>query len=819
MKQERKKTTSYHYYGHIYEAHALPVARKLTNMYKQRIQLVGMTQAHVNGRGREHKITKEEEEILMKAEALVGTILGTCTLQQLIGQGGMGAVYLAQQSRPRRQVAVKVLLPSTNLKPEHLAAFLERFRRETDAAASLEHPNIMPVYEYGERDGTAYLVMPYISGGTLRDVMEREGSLMFPKIVNYLEQMAAALDFAHARGVIHRDIKPANILLTPEERLLLTDFGLVKILSDGQGAKIRLTGAGAPVGTPDYMSPEQVMGIEVDGRADQYSLGIILYQMVTGTTPFQGETPMQIAAQQLHTQPAPPRVFRPELPEAAEEVLLKSMAKRPGDRYTNALEFATAFRMALQELEVQQHAQLNAFATSGISTASVLSSRGLFDPNWQTGALPSMTNEQQTGMGTGTLTSPNMPARTTGLLSRTGMFPSVGKSTGMLPTAIAEDRNPATPGNVMPASAGTRPLVNQQTSNQMTPSFKPMAESGMQPAVMPQDINQMSPSLNITTGELNVPNAEQTGTGTIKLTGPMKVVQVPVAGQPGQFITGLLPVPPTVQAPPQPDSRSRMLQKITMVVALIVLLVGGTTGIWYMRTHRVQTSSQSNSTSPGVASTPNVAATKLAQATATAQSHIILSDPLSTNIRNFPISTSSTKIYQFKDGAYHMTNLGDSGIAVVLQESLPNGPIGYTLTIKEIKGDDTSTDNSFGMILRYSQKTKGNQTINTFYSFEVFNYNGGQYRFYKYDNSKGPSANPWTQVWSQAFGHEFHQGHGPRSINTIRVFASGNRFTFTINGKTVGSVKDGSFTSGTVGMLVNLKGTEVAFSNMLITNN
>src|SRR5437660_278865 len=309
----------------------------------------------------------------MNAETLIGTVLGTCTLQKLVGQGGMGAVFLAQQSRPRRQVAVKVLLPMTPLSPNQLTAFLERFRRETDAAASLEHPNIVPVYEYGERNGVAYLVMPYISGGTLRDVMEREGTLEFPKIVNYFEQMGAALDFAHARGVIHRDIKPANILLTPEGRLLLTDFGLVKILSDEHGAQVRLTGAGAPVGTPDYMSPEQVMGTEVDGRADQYSLGIILYQMITGTTPFQGETPMQIAAQQLHTQPTPPRVFRPELPEAAERVLLKSMAKRPGDRYANALEFASAFRMALQELEVQQRAQPKAFVTSGISTSGTLS--------------------------------------------------------------------------------------------------------------------------------------------------------------------------------------------------------------------------------------------------------------------------------------------------------------------------------------------------------------------------------------------------------------------------------------------------------------
>src|SRR2546423_10029510 len=167
----------------------------------------------------------------MNAEALIGTVLGTCTLERLIGQGGMGAVFLAQQSRPRRQVAVKVLLPNAPLTATQRVSFLERFRRETDALASLEHPNIVPVHEYGEQDGLAYLVMPYVSGGTLRDVMEREGQILLPKSVNYLEQLAAALDFAHARGVVHRDIKPANILLTPEGRLLLTDFGLVKIVT------------------------------------------------------------------------------------------------------------------------------------------------------------------------------------------------------------------------------------------------------------------------------------------------------------------------------------------------------------------------------------------------------------------------------------------------------------------------------------------------------------------------------------------------------------------------------------------------------------
>ena len=283
----------------------------------------------------------------MKAEALIGTVLGTCTLQQVIGQGGMGAVYLAQQSRPRRQVAVKVLLPLTPLPPNQLAAFLERFRRETDAAASLEYPNIIPVYEYGEYNGLAYLVMPYISGGTLRDVMEGEGALPLSKVVSYLEQLAGALDFAHERGVIHRDIKPANILLTPEGRILLTDFGLVKISADGQEVLRRLTGPGAPVGTPDYMSPEQVLGDQVDGRADLYSLGVILYQMVTGVTPFQADTPMQIAAQHLQIPPNPPRILRPDLPIAAEQVMMRALEKRPSDRFPKGQDLTAAFCAAL----------------------------------------------------------------------------------------------------------------------------------------------------------------------------------------------------------------------------------------------------------------------------------------------------------------------------------------------------------------------------------------------------------------------------------------------------------------------------------------
>jgi len=327
------------------------------------------------------------EALSMNAEALIGTVLGTCTLQRLVGQGGMGAVFLAQQSRPRRQVAVKVLLPMASLTPSQLAAFLERFRRETDAAASLEHTNIMPVHEYGEYENIAYLVMPYISGGTLRDEMERECPMPLAKVVNYLDQLAAALDFAHAHGVIHRDIKPANILVTAGGRLLLTDFGLVKIITEGQTPQARLTGEGAPVGTPDYMAPEQVIGEDVDGRSDLYSIGIILYQMITGTTPFQGETPMQIASQHLQVPPPSPQMLRPDLPIAAEQVILRALAKRPADRYARVQDLAKAFRMALLGTGIPLGAGASA-ALNGATAARLLTPQAALNAARQSATAP-----------------------------------------------------------------------------------------------------------------------------------------------------------------------------------------------------------------------------------------------------------------------------------------------------------------------------------------------------------------------------------------------------------------------------------------------
>ena len=237
---------------------------------------------------------------------LLGQALGTCTIQRLLGRGGMGAVYLARQSRPRRTVAVKVLLPSIVLEQRPRNEFLARFRREADAIAALDHINIMPVYEYGEQGDIAYLVMPYVMGGTLRDVLEKRSVLTLEEVLPIIEQAAAALDTAHAQSIVHRDLKPGNILFHADGRILLADFGLAKVLSDvneQEGSNGHLTSAGTIVGTPEYLSPEQGTGDKIDYRTDVYSLGVVLYQMLAGRVPFTGTSPVAVAIKHALEEP------------------------------------------------------------------------------------------------------------------------------------------------------------------------------------------------------------------------------------------------------------------------------------------------------------------------------------------------------------------------------------------------------------------------------------------------------------------------------------------------------------------------------------
>jgi serine/threonine protein kinase len=267
---------------------------------------------------------------------LIGTTLGQYRITEQIGEGGMATVYKAYQPSLDRFVAVKVLAPLHARTP----GFKERFFREAKAVAQLSHPNILPVYDVGMENDICYLVMKCIIGGSMRDLMGDKMAL--PRVCRYIDQVSGALDHAHERGIIHRDIKSHNLLLEGEW-LFLMDFGIAKIME----ASTVLTSAGELMGTPCYMSPEQASGKPVDHRTDIYSLGIVLYEMITGTVPFKGETPYGVIYKHIHEALPLPRNFRPDLPEIVERVVLKALAKSPDQRYDSAGRLAEALREAV----------------------------------------------------------------------------------------------------------------------------------------------------------------------------------------------------------------------------------------------------------------------------------------------------------------------------------------------------------------------------------------------------------------------------------------------------------------------------------------
>ncbi|TMB84800.1 MAG: hypothetical protein E6J48_01585 [Chloroflexi bacterium] len=271
--------------------------------------------------------------------------------ERIIGHGGMGAVYLAQQSRPVRTVAVKVLIPGNNTEVEQKDVFLARFRREADTIAKLEHKNILPIYEYDEavveQERVAYLVMPFIRGGTLREHIDdtnRSGSHFDLKlVVSYISQVADALDYAHGLGVVHRDIKPGNLLFHLDGRLLLGDFGIVRLK-----AMPGLTSVGIFLGTAEYASPEQISTNEIDFRSDIYSLGIILFELLTGSVPYAGPNAFAVMAKKMHDPLPSIKDSRPDLSPAIEAVVVKALAKNPADRYQSASEMAAELRAAVE---------------------------------------------------------------------------------------------------------------------------------------------------------------------------------------------------------------------------------------------------------------------------------------------------------------------------------------------------------------------------------------------------------------------------------------------------------------------------------------
>ena len=441
----------------------------------------------------------------MNADALIGAVLGTCTLEKLLGEGSTGAIFLAQQSRPNRQVAVKVLLSMQSLTAQQHTSFLEHVEREIETIVALNHPNIMLIYEYGEHNGLIYLVMPYIHSGTLHDELERDKPLPLPKVALYLEQIATGLAYAHTRNIIHCNIKPTNILLQPDGQPLLTDFGLTTFAMTSDPA-IRTLKSASPLQSLDYMAPEQVAGNSIGIYTDIYALGVTLYHMVTGSLPFSNST---VSRLQILLQA--PGEARPDLPAAAEQVILKSLARQPEDRYADVQELAHAFRQALTNSAISSMHAPAITATSTDPHLPAASSTNL------AGQIPPITDnvahEEQTTnqiaiekprtsgikndiIARTSMTLPSMSGFASAPHAPTAAMLETPSTTPAQPESLAQIAIPPTNRQKLvlrsaPADTDTQPSSPTMTTKAFSPpapSKQPESASETLPAVQPQTI-------------------------------------------------------------------------------------------------------------------------------------------------------------------------------------------------------------------------------------------------------------------------------------------------------------------------------------------
>jgi serine/threonine protein kinase len=358
----------------------------------------------------------------MPVDSRIGSVIGGYRIDRELGRGGMGVVYCAEQARLGRLVALKLITPELAGDPD----FRQRFERESRLAASIEHPNVIPVHEAGEADGVLYIVMRYVEGTDLRAMIRRQGRLDPARAADIVAQVGTALDAAHSRGLVHRDIKPANILvasISERDHAYLTDFGLTKRISSTGGP----TRTGQWVGTADYVAPEQIEARPVDARTDVYSLGCVLYQALTGEVPYVRDS--EVATMFAHLQEPPPSVCEaaPEVPPQFDEVVKRAMAKNPDDRYPSAGDLGRA------ALAAAEHSLPTAPERSVATGRAAPGGHGPAPPTVPTAPPP----ETAPTAGLPTQPLPPVAADTRALPRRRGRGPLIALAAGAAVAAIA----------------------------------------------------------------------------------------------------------------------------------------------------------------------------------------------------------------------------------------------------------------------------------------------------------------------------------------------------------------------------------------------
>jgi len=295
---------------------------------------------------------KDSESASKLTGDLSNAMLGEFKLLKKLGTGGMAEVYLAEQTTLRRQVAVKIMRPEFITEEQ----YVKRFRHEAAAAGSLNHPNIVQVYMVGEQDGINYIAQEYVQGRTLKDYVNRKGPMEIKIALHILRQVASALQVASENGIVHRDVKPENILLTSKGEAKVADFGLAQLTL--QGERVSLTQTGITMGTPLYMSPEQINGQPLDARSDMYSFGIMAWHILAGRPPFTGETAMAVAVKHLNEKPPLLTDFRPEVSPQLRDLIKRLIQKKKDDRYTDFGAVLTEIKQIIRQVTGKEDATI-----------------------------------------------------------------------------------------------------------------------------------------------------------------------------------------------------------------------------------------------------------------------------------------------------------------------------------------------------------------------------------------------------------------------------------------------------------------------------
>ncbi|MDQ2887862.1 MAG: protein kinase [Chloroflexota bacterium] len=709
---------------------------------------------------------------------LLGQALGTCTLQSLLGRGGMGVVYLARQSRPRRTVAVKVLVPGMHSDPKARAEFLVRFRREADAIAGLDHVNIMPIFEYGEQGELAFLVMPYVTGGTLRTKLDQRGILPLSEAIPIIEQAAAAIDNAHAQGIVHRDLKPGNILFHADGRVLLADFGLAKVIRgneehDSNGRLSTLTGAGIIVGTPEYLSPEQSTGQPIGPYTDIYALGIVLYQMLGGRVPFTGASPVAIALK--HALEAPPALLslNPALPPSVEAVVMKALAKLPEERYASAGELAHALRSAASGAPITPR-HLNEADVENIATVTIPDEQKALAERATDDIANAPTSER-------TRVSPAEKESNDDISQiRTAERPGVNAGKNAISQITTAGRSRATPAaatalsEYRPSTPAEEPELHEAATEEAPRLVSPEA---------PTPLASTAPPIQSRPAEIGSTRAAQ-----------QHIAQTPV-----------LPTPPQQRKPARRrpggwQSASMML--LGSLLTLLLLVSGFIVYLNLMPKGSTHTKNIAKTTQTVKAKTPTArpftAPAPLVSAAGKALYGTALPGP-NCDTQGGQWSKQPGVTITCPTSGTQLTNSDSGGTAGIFLNKLANGqsiPENYVLQVQV--STDTRTQGDFGVFFRHQP---GSPTGG--YAF-LLNATG-TWKGNLYNQQNGTVSTP---VSLQVFGNM-------AGTFTLNIVVQEDTYTFYVNGNKQGRTESGQYMSGNLGLVAD-GGTSVSFKNLVI---